>query len=78
MTKSEILQEIKTLSSGTVLSVCRTSGLIKVVESSTYKEVDRIRLDWLKFEKNSNTIKGNWIQSWNEYIVYLRNKKITN
>lgn len=69
MSKLELLEEVRTLASGTVLSVCRTSG-VKI--KGTYEDVERVVEDWCDFEEcYSDTTKKDWIESWNEYVEEL-------
>ena len=62
-----LISEIKTLSSGTVLSIARESGL---EISGNLSEVEALEEEWIEFVENTKDNSDNWKQSWKKFAKH--------
>lgn len=63
-----LIKEIKTLSSGTILSIARQEGM--VTNRANWLEAEAIELEWIEFVERTKDNSENWKQSWKKFAKY--------
>ena len=71
--KNELIREIETLSSNTIVVICKEYG---ISINNTYEEIDKVVCDWVEYvESKEEVTSKDWKKSWKEYMKYLNSKE---
>lgn len=63
-----LIREIKTLSSGTILSIARQEGIVN--NRANWLEAETIEEEWIEFVERTKDSSENWKQSWKKFAKY--------